>query len=779
MQAGPAQPPRSRIDPNQVPSPILVQENDQAVYENQSFSTATRAVPPLATTVFHAIDEGNCNPRFARLTTYNIPCTDDLANLASIPLGLVVQPLADLGPGEEPIEVVEMGEKGPVRCNRCKAYVNPYFQFIDGGRKFVCNLCSFENEVPPEYFMNLDMSGRRMDLMRRPELRKGTIEFVASKEYCARPPVPVSYVFAIDVSWNAIQSGILKRAVEAIKQLLYHDERTLPQKAKVGIMTFDRAVHFYNLTPGLEQPQMLVVSDVADVFVPLNEGFLVDPRESRHVIENLLDTLPTIFEGNRTSEPVLGAAVQAAFMALKDRGGKLSVFQTMLPTFGPGQLKSREDPKLFGTDKERTLFEPQEYFWTKLGQDCATNGVCIDMFLFPSAYIDVATIGGLSALTGGDLYLYPNFDDGRDGFKLVNDFKRSLTRTFGFDALLRIRVSNGLKVTEHFGNFYMKNITDVEIAGIDSSKAIGVALKHDGKLDEKQESAFQAALLYTTANGERRIRVHNLSVPNTTGLGNVFRYAEMDTTICFLCKAAVAQTLNSSLKQVREKLGEKCVKVLSAYRKHVASSTSPGQLILPESYKLYALYTLCVLKLKAFRGGPDLPSDIRVFNMRVLKSLGVSESVPLLYPRLMQLHDLVPPYGQPDERGRVKLPPSIRVSAERLNPAGAYLIENGQQVIIWLGRQIPQPFLREVFGVEAIEAVDTSKRVLPVFENETSQRVHAILAGVQQDRPRHLHLQVVRQQMDQFGEVEFNQLLVEDQNLDNMGYVDYLVAVHR
>ncbi|KAI8911354.1 Sec23/Sec24 trunk domain-containing protein [Powellomyces hirtus] len=777
--AGPAAPARSRIDPNQVPSPITVQEADQALYEDAPFSTMSKSVPPLPSTTFKAIDDGNCNPRFIRLTTYNIPCTEELSNTTSIPLGLIVQPLAELAPDEEPIELVDFGEKGPVRCTRCKAYVNPYFLWTDGGRKFVCNLCSIENEVPPEYFMNLDMSGRRMDLMRRPELRKGTIDFAAPKGYCQRDPKPASYVIAIDVTWNSIQSGLLKQVVEGIRELLYTGPKSIPAGTKIGFITFDKAVHFYNLSPGLDQPQMLIVSDIGDMFVPLNAGFLVDPHESRAVIENLLDTLTTIFEGNRTHEPALGAAVQAAHAALKGTGGKISVFHTMLPTFGPGLLKNREDAKLFGTEKERTLYEPQEYFWPKLGQDCAADGVSIDMFLFPTSYIDVATIGSLSALTGGELYVYPNFDAGRDGLRVAKDLITSLTRTFGFDALLRVRVSNGLKVTDHFGNFYMKNVTDVEMGGIDSTKAIGVGIKHDGKLDEKRESAFQAALLYTTATGERRIRVHNISVSNTSLLGNVFRYADMDTTACYLCKAAVAQTVNSTLKQVRERLAEKCVKVLAAYRKHAASSSSPGQLILPESYKLFALYTLCILKLKAFRGGPDMPTDIRVYNMRMLKALGVTESVPFLYPRMMQLHDLVSPYGEIDQKGLVKLPPSIRVSAERLNPAGAYVLENGQQMIIWLGRGIPGTFLEEVFGVDSLEAVDSKLKVLPALENPTSNRVRMILSRIQQERPRYLYLQIVRQQMDQFGDIEFHNLLVEDQNSDNLGYVDYLINVHR
>jgi protein transport protein SEC24 len=28
---------------------------------------------------------------------------------------------------------VDYGEEGPFRCHRCKAYVNPFMKFLDGG----------------------------------------------------------------------------------------------------------------------------------------------------------------------------------------------------------------------------------------------------------------------------------------------------------------------------------------------------------------------------------------------------------------------------------------------------------------------------------------------------------------------------------------------------------------------------------------------------------------------------------------------------------------------
>ena len=41
---------------------------------------------------------------------------------------------------------------GPVRCNRCKAYMNPFVQFVDGGRRFVCNICSYSSEGKSQTF---------------------------------------------------------------------------------------------------------------------------------------------------------------------------------------------------------------------------------------------------------------------------------------------------------------------------------------------------------------------------------------------------------------------------------------------------------------------------------------------------------------------------------------------------------------------------------------------------------------------------------------------------
>lgn len=61
---------------------------------------------------------------------------------------------------------------------------------------------------------------------------------------------------------------------------------------RVGFVTYNKVLHFYNVKSSLAQPQMLVVSDVSDMFVPLLDGFLVNVNESRLVIERWVKNRP-------------------------------------------------------------------------------------------------------------------------------------------------------------------------------------------------------------------------------------------------------------------------------------------------------------------------------------------------------------------------------------------------------------------------------------------------------------------------------------------------------
>merc|ERR1712048_33447 len=121
-------------------------------------------------------------------------------------------------------------------------------------------------------------------------------------------------------------------------------------------MTYNTQLHFYNVKGNLAQPQMMVVTDLEEGFLPLLDGFLVRPSEAKAVVESLLELLPDMFVDTRETEVLLGPAIVAGTEALKCAGigGKLLIFHSSLPmTEAPGKLKNREDRKLLGTDKEK------------------------------------------------------------------------------------------------------------------------------------------------------------------------------------------------------------------------------------------------------------------------------------------------------------------------------------------------------------------------------------------------------------------------------------------
>lgn len=66
----------------------------------------------------------------------------------------------------------------------------------------------------------------------------------------------------------------------------------------------------------LTQPQMMVVSDLDDIFVPLPDDLLVNLSESRSVVETFLDSLPSMFQDNLNVESAFGPALKAAFLLM-------------------------------------------------------------------------------------------------------------------------------------------------------------------------------------------------------------------------------------------------------------------------------------------------------------------------------------------------------------------------------------------------------------------------------------------------------------------------------
>jgi protein transport protein SEC24 len=167
--------------------------------------------------------------------------------------------------------------------------------------------------------------------------------------------------------------------------------------------------------------------------------------------------------------------------------------------------------------------------------------------------------------------------------------------------------------------------------------------------------------------------------------------------------------------------------------------------------------------------------------MRMIRSFGCTEMSLYLYPRIIPVHNMQPEDGFPNEHGQLQIPPSLRASFSRIEEGGAYLIDNGQAVLLWLHAQVSPNLLEDLFGPghDSLQGLSANTSSLPVLETHLNAQVRNLLQYFSTVRgSKSVTIQLARQGMDG-AEYEFARLLLEDRNNEAQSYVDWLVHIHR
>uniref|UniRef100_A0A6I8N7E9 SEC24 homolog B, COPII coat complex component n=1 Tax=Ornithorhynchus anatinus TaxID=9258 RepID=A0A6I8N7E9_ORNAN len=711
----------------------------------------------------------NCSPDSFRCTLTNIPQTQALLNKAKLPLGLLLHPFRDL------TQLPVITSSTIVRCRSCRTYINPFVSFIDQ-RRWKCNLCYRVNDVPEEFMYN-PLSRSYGEPHKRPEVQNSTVEFIASSDYMLRPPQPAVYLFVLDVSHNAVEAGYLNIVCQSLLENL--DKLPGDSRTRIGFVTFDSTVQFYNLQEGLSQPQMLVVSDIEDIFLPTPDSLLVNLHESKELIKDLLNALPNMFTNTRETHSALGPALQAAFKLMSPTGGRVSVFQTQLPSLGVGLLQSREDPNQRSSTKVVQHLGPATDFYKKLALDCSGQQTAVDLFLLSSQYSDLASLACMSKYSAGCIYYYPSFHHSHNpaqAEKLQKDLKRYLTRKIGFEAVMRIRCTKGLSIHTFHGNFFVRSTDLLSLANINPDAGFAVQMSIEESLADTSLVCFQTALLYTSSKGERRIRVHTLCLPVVSALADVYAGVDVQAAICLLANMAVDRSVSSSLSDARDALVNAVVDSLSAYSSTV-SNWQQSAVIAPSSLKLFPLYVLALLKQKAFRTGTSTRLDDRVFAMCQMKSQPLVHLMKMIHPNLYRVDRLTDESSIHVNDRVVPQPPLQKLSAEKLTREGAFLMDCGSVFYIWIGKSCDTNFIKDVLGYPNSASVPQKLTHLPELDTLPSERARSFLSWLRDSRPLSPILHVVKDESP--AKTEFFHHLVEDRTEAAFSYYEFLLHVQQ
>lgn len=691
--------------------------------------------------------ELNASPEFFRCTLNAVPTTSSLLKKLKLPLAVVVRPYVTLHEKDHPVPVVL--DTLIARCRRCRLYINPFVKFAENGHRWRCNFCNLLNDVPTAFDYN-GTTGQSLNRYERHELNYGVVEFLAPPEYMVRPPQPLVYVFVLEVTATAVNSGLLATAARTILESLDNIPNE-GERTKVAFIGVDSSLHFFKIPLVSEseegadpedeepEPEMLVVPDLDEPFLPAADDLLVNLLQARKNVERLLNNINNMFVLTQNTKFALGPALKSALKLCQSCGGKIEVILSSLPNIGLGALKLRDEESFYGKPKEAlALLTNANLFYKLFAVECNKSQVTVDMFLALNSYMDVALLLNLPRYTAGQTHYYPAWLAAREGdvAKLLKELLAHLLMEVALEAVLRVRGLNGLRMLAFYGNFFNRLLDLCLFPTFPRDQLYVIEMLIEEHI-LKPTVALQAAILHTTLAGERRIRVMTLTIPTTQNINEVYALADQLAILAYIAHKAVEKTLLSLLHDARDLVDRYLSDILSVYKKDLVpgnvGTLSPLQLL--TNLKMLPLLLYALRKHIALRPG-RVPLDHRSAGLNFLSLAPLPRLVKGIYPLVYCLHEMEDTDGLPsEETGEIVLPKPMNAAGLLLQTYGLYLFDNGQELFLWVGGDAIPELCQDVFGISDIYQVAVGKHELPVVEDsDLNLRVRNIIAKIRENK---------------------------------------------
>lgn len=842
----PMQPPASQVE--------LVRVPVRPSYGGAQATVESAALPRLSGAQARAI-RAPATSSSALLTTFSsAPDTPQLLKLLSLPFGAIVEPLAS----EKPAEVRGAGPDGTVgttptlvRCHECKAYINPYIKLHERSNRWECNMCGTVNTLPmpapPEpiehagsggggFFGGLwGSSGEQRapptapSALDRPDLRAAEVEYVLSPseahEYGARTsPLARKLVLAFDTSAESVRSGALAAACQAARKALVA-AAAAPGGAetKVAVVEFGEHVHLYRVRA--DAPPIELV-------LPTNLGMPTLPALAAPPFASLKDELPALDAllarlGDASADGSSGSSVGVGMPGSKDMGGVTlpAVAHVALQLLGDSTghvalfsgsgasgVTGRQLPSASADEDETSsslerLMRPESPALTSLARRFADASVSVDVIVAPATserYTDLASLALLCGATGGEAHFIPLDGDGATG-RVSSAVERAVLPSDGSDGVLKLRCSKALACKRGFSGSSSSDPTLLNLPLVRKGAAHAIEFQLSEQKQREQKvlvgnAAFvQAALLYTAADGTRRIRVSTRQLPVVDSLERLGGSVHPPTLLALRAKLACADLAKTSAKTVANALESQIADALVSQRSVCPPplKRSPHELIIMKPLELLLLLGTALRRAAPLNdlAHRRVTPDEAQLQLLQLARMPVHDVCHALLPRVYVVHSREhgdgwapvdtpaavdgsssspkppPASAQAAAEPAATAPPSAQeacmLSSRSMSVASIYLLDALHELTLWVGAHSAPSFLESLFGTSRpVDGVP----LLPSGSNEEVTRLHALLDFLRSGRSPAPALSVVVQGSPHEGKF-FSRLVSE-------GYEAFALKMH-
>nr|BAN65504.1 Sec 24 protein transport protein, putative [Babesia bovis] len=314
---------------------------------------------------------------------------------------------------------------------------------------------------------------------------------------------------------------------------------------------------------------------------------------------------------------------------------------------------------------------------------------------------------------------------------------------------MRVRASKGWKITNWYGHCHVRGSDLMVLANCHADQTYTVTFEHEENVVTDKIAYIQSALLHTTSNGERRIRVCTYAIPISDNVSQVLCSVDPEAVVLTVAHLGISSVLGGKLSDARAQVQTHCSRIANALSSLNAMQSALSQIV---------VYTLGLLKSPCFSEG-NVPDDTRVYHCMRLMSLPLDHLAVYCYPRLMCISDLGSDYN---DKGLGTLPPSLKLTHSTLSQDSAYLIENGECMILWVGKGVSSQWLQSVFDVPSVDALncDLAESFMASCRSPAAIRLSALIRNLRHMYLPYMHLYVSKQGND--SEMKFFAWLIED-----------------
>ena len=650
-----------------------------------------------------ALPDGRQFPAYFRTTTTVIPASKEVMDNAGIPIGILVNSASVTD-----VPVLNYSQSSVPRCSKCAAYLSPYTTAFPDGKTYTCPMCQTKNVLPSNDLVN------QIPLQQRPELSNLVYDMKAPRPYISMPYVTSAFCFIVDTSAPALQSGFTQQFLTSVKASIAN----LPENTRIAIMTMSHIITVFDFRRSTE----FIVGDLSDMdlqfpYVPT----IAECREQINLAIDLLISKEPEYDSN-----CYGSALEAAERLMTAIGGVIIAGVYGRPQYGPRLVPPREiTPQTQESDLIHLPKGDTCKFWREIAFRINRAACSVNLFCCSADNkADIAVIGVPCGLTGGICKYYGQFDEVA-AVKLHNDLFDVITQEYNYNCTLRLRCSEGIKLLRPQGTFSIQHKDLISFPILNPHNATGFELSVEQPLNYKN-AYFQLAMLWTTKEMTRMIRVFTFSLPVSTDVNAVKQHIDEGAILCYLTKRAVLDNLT---------VGP--LNALSNFKKEVSKLITRS--VPFESFQ-YLSHALAVSPLLSSR--PPNGVDGRMATIITCRQSSIVNLCLMIYPRFFAIDTNAGP---------------LALTSASFAQGGVFLVHMIDKIIIWVSEGATQEYLMNVFGCTSIRDLPDQ---LPQLETPEAQRLQELINESMNISARYLPVEIIPQ--GDSREVIFSDILIDD-----------------